>query len=227
MKKVRFFYIFFILFTFLYASCSYQESFTYSGRRKINFVSDSLYFSFGKEPFSVIDTTIKIKVELIGLPSDSPLAFRIKMESSRTTAKEREHFEPFPEDYTISPGQSSSIIPIKIYRRKLDENRSYVIRLELIPTQDLELGAVEACGIGICFNNSLDKPVWWNTLSIWLGEYDVRKYQKFIEIYGKPVGADDVIANKYGILRVFKKVKEFFEAEPSYGVLFPDAVWPV
>lgn len=223
MKKV----IIWLFLAVLQISCSYNESFVYSGDLKVNFVTDSLYFSFGKEPFSLIDTAVAVKVEIIGKPSPTPLSFRIRVDDSATTALEGTHFDRIEPQWHIAPGESSAIIPVRIHRRNLNENLSYLLKLVLEPTEDLRLGVKEFRSISICFNNTLDKPDWWYSLSSWLGEYDVRKYQKFIELYGRPISKRDIVENKYGILRVFKKVKQFFESEPAFGVIFPDAYWPV
>ena len=37
----------------------------------------------------------------------------------------------------------------------------------------------------------------------------------------------DIAENRYGILRVFRQVKAYFDENPEYGVLFPDVAWPV
>ena len=81
--------------------------------------------------------------------------------------------------------------------------------------------------MSVCFTNRLDPPDWWTELSHWLGEYNVRKYQKFIELWGSPITKEDIEENKYAILRVFKEVKLYFEENPVYGVTFPDVEWPV
>lgn len=61
--------IFLILLTSVWIfSCNRVESFIYTDVTRINFTSDSLYFSFGTEPFSIIDTTLRIGVEIIGTP---------------------------------------------------------------------------------------------------------------------------------------------------------------
>ena len=75
--------------------------------------------------------------------------------------------------------------------------------------------------MSVCFTNRLDQPDWWTELSHWLGEYNVRKYQKFIELWGSPITKEDIEENKYAILRVFKEVKLYFEENPVYGVTFP------
>lgn len=49
----------------------------------------------------------------------------------------------------------------------------------------------------------------------------MRKYQKFIELWGSPITKEDIEENKYAILRVFKEVKLYFEENPVYGSLSP------
>ena len=105
--------------------------------------------------------------------------------------------------------------------------RSITLRLELVETEDFRLGVIEGRAVSVCFTNRLDQPDWWTELSHWLGEYNVRKYQKFIELWGSPITKEDIEENKYAILRVFKEVKLYFEENPVYGVTFPDVEWPV
>ena len=51
MKTTRTIRLFFAAAALLAAACGYKESFPYSGDDRINFTADSLYFSFGAEPF--------------------------------------------------------------------------------------------------------------------------------------------------------------------------------
>ena len=50
------------------AGCDYKESFPYQGDELIDFTTDSLYFSFGKEPFSVTEKMMEVGVEIVGSP---------------------------------------------------------------------------------------------------------------------------------------------------------------
>ena len=48
------------------------------------------------------------------------------------------------------------------------------------------------------------------------------KYQKFIELYGRPITDKDIAENRYGILRVFRQVKAYFSTRiPNTGSSFP------
>ena len=114
-----------------------------------------------------------------------------------------------------------------VHRLNLDDETVYAVRLQLAETGDFRLGVAENRAVKVCFTNRLDCPGWWNELSKWLGEYNVRKYQKFIELYGRPITDKDITENRYGILRVFRQVKTYFDENPEYGVLFPDVAWPV
>ena len=47
------------------------------------------------------------------------------------------------------------------------------------------------------------------------------------EYNGAPITSEDVADRKYDILRIFKRVKSFFEAQFSTGITFPDVAWEV
>ena len=95
------------------------------------------------------------------------------------------------------------------------------MRLQLAETGDFRLGVAENRAVKVGFTNRLDCPGWWNELSKWLGEYNVRKYQKFIELYGRPITDKDIAENQTGILRVFRQVKAYFDENPDTGSSFP------
>ncbi|WP_290540489.1 DUF4843 domain-containing protein [Alistipes sp.] len=208
-------------------SCNRSESFTYTDTARINFTSDSLYFSFGAEPFSITDTTLRIGVEIIGTPVGYDREFRIGIDASRTTAQAGIHYDPLPSDPVLPAGASAMSLPIRIHRLRLEDDKVHTLSIYMEECANFKLGVSEYTSLRVCFTNRLDCPNWWNELSRWIGEYDIRKYQKFIELYGRPVSDQDIRENKFAILRVFKEVREYFARHPEYGVLFPDTEWPV
>ncbi len=207
--------------------CVRMESFAYKGEEKISFATDSIYFSFGTEPFSVTDTTLRLRVEIIGSPQTADRHFKIDINEDRTSAKAGLHYDEFPLDYLVEKEKCISEVPVTIHRLNLEADNVYTLSLSLVSNEDFGLGAVEYQRLTIAFTNRLDCPDWWNRLSYWLGEYNVRKYQKFIELFGRPISQNDINTNKYGILRIFKEVKIYFEAHPEFGVDFPDVHWIV
>lgn len=209
------------------AGCSYKESFPYNGDSLVNFKTDSLYFSFGELPFSVTDTTLLIGVEIIGSPAGHERIFNIALDHSRTTARLHEHYDEPRMEGTIPSGASAGTVALTIHRLSLQSDSVFTVVLDMLPGEDFRLGAVEDRSVAISFTNRLDLPEWWSMLSKWLGEYNPRKYQKFIELWGGAITRTDINEMKYTILRTFKKVKEYFGDHPEFDVSFPDVDWPV
>lgn len=208
-------------------ACSYKESFPYKGDSLVNFKTDSLYFSFGELPFSVTDTTLLIGVEIIGSPAGHERIFNITLDNSRTTARLHEHYDEPRLEGTILSGASAGTVALTIHRLSLQSDSVFTVVLDMLPGEDFRLGAVEDRSVAVSFTNRLDLPEWWSMLSKWLGEYNPRKYQKFIELWGGAITRTDINEMKYTILRTFKKVKEYFGDHPEFDVSFPDVDWPV
>ena len=208
----------------LFSACQ-DDSFYYSGEDKICFRQEELYFSFGEEPFAVQDTLLSVPVEIIGYPKDRERHYEITVDAEHTTALEHKHYELPSTAYTLSAGQSYDSIYIQVKRLNLQDDSVYHVTVNLLDGKDFLVDVIKS--VTVNFTNRLDCPDWWNILSTWLGEYDKRKYQKFIEIYGKAVTKEEVIDNKYAFLRIFKEVKAYFEANPQYEVTFPDVDWIV
>ena len=220
-------FVFCLLMAGLSVSCERMESFVYNGDEKVSFAADSIYFSFGAEPFSVMDTTLRLRVEIIGSPQPQDRHFQIQINEDKTTASVGRHYDQLPLEYLIEKEKCISEVPVTIHRLNLEADKVYTLSISLVENEDFRLGVAEYQSLTIAFTNRLDCPEWWNELSHWLGEYNVRKYQKFIELFGRPVTQSDINTNKYDILRVFKDVKIYFEAHPEFEVTFPDVHWIV
>lgn len=209
------------------SACSADDSYSYRGMSGINFTSDTLYFSFGALPFNVSDTVIRIPVEVLGMPEDFPRTYRMEIDETVTDALPGIHYADFSLERSVPANALHDTISIRIFRQNLDEQTLYTLGLRLILSQEFPAQIREFHRIGIGFSNRLDRPEWWQQLSYWLGEYDPRKYRKFIEFYGRPVTEAEVSDNPYSVLRVFKKVRDFFMEHPHYKVIFPDVHWEV
>ena len=88
------------------AGCDYKESFPYQGDELIDFTTDSLYFSFGKEPFSVTEKTMEVGVEIVGSPVSHDRGYRIRIDPLRTTAQAGLHYDALEETRSIPAGAS-------------------------------------------------------------------------------------------------------------------------
>ncbi len=135
------------------AGCDYKESFPYQGDELIDFTTDSLYFSFGKEPFSVTEKTMEVGVEIVGSPVSHDRGYRIRIDPLRTTAQAGLHYDALEETRTIPAGASSTTIPVRVHRLELEDETVYTLRLELVETEDFRLGVIEGRAVSVCFTN--------------------------------------------------------------------------
>ena len=211
----------------LSGACNHNDSFIYKGRHGINFVSAHRDVALGSLPYSIADTTLAVPLEITGFSAAQPQTYRLEIDELQTNATQGIHFEPFALERTVAARAYHDTLYIKVHRRSLDDQTRYQLTIRIASSSPLPLGIEELKSTRITFNNRLDKPQWWSQLTYWLGEYDVRKYQKFIEYNGTPITEADIADRKYSILRIFKQVKSFFEAQPQTGVTFPDVTWEV
>lgn len=208
-------------------SCTQDESFSFRGASGISFERASYRLAMGSLPYSVADTVIRIPLTAVGSASTSPRSYRLKVIDTVTTAKAGVHFQPFSTERILPAGATSDTLRINILRRNLNEDSLYVLTVGISEKTELPPIIAELSKMQLVFDNRLDMPTWWPELAYWLGEYDKKKYQKFIEWNGSPVTQKEMNERKYEYLRIFKKVKAYFEAHPQEGVNFPDVHWEV
>ena len=210
----------------LFSGCGLDKGITYEGGEGISFVTDSLYYSFGDLPFNVTDTELIIPLEVLGKASDKPRPYRLILTADRHV-KEGIHYMPVTLDRILPAGAYHDTLRVRILRTALDEHTLYTLKLRLEANDAFPSGIRELREVKISFSNRLDMPTWWHRLSYWIGEYDPRKYRKFIELNGGTITDDKVVEDLYATLRVFKEVKDFFDMHPQYGVIFPDVYWEI
>ena len=200
-------------------SCTQDESFSFRGASGISFERASYRLAMGSLPYSVADTVIRIPLTAVGSASTSPRSYRLKVIDTATTAKAGVHFQPFSTDRILPAGATSDTLRINILRRNLNEDSFYVLAIGISEKTELPPIIAELSKMQLVFDNRLDMPIWWPELAYWLGEYDKKKYQKFIEWNGSPITQKEMNERKYEYLRIFKKVKAYFEAHPQEGVI--------
>lgn len=223
MRKIGIYIIsFFLLF-----SCKQPDSFVYDDENKINFVINRVYFPMGELSYSEDKPQLNVDIEILGFPAKVDRTYRIQVDETKSTAKEGRDYEISSEEYVLKADESITSFPIKFNRRNLDDESLYLLKIDLVPNENFELGIIEMQSINIEFTNRIDMPKWWSILSKYIGEYNIRKYQKFIEINDGGISEKEVNDNPYAALRIFKQVKEYFEKNQTEGIYFPDIKWPV
>lgn len=181
----------------------------------------------GELSYSEDKPQLNVDIEILGFPAKVDRTYRIQVDETKSTAKEGRDYEISSEEYVLKADESITSFPIKFNRRNLDDESLYLLKIDLVPNENFELGIIEMQSINIEFTNRIDMPKWWSILSKYIGEYNIRKYQKFIEINDGGISEKEVNDNPYAALRIFKQVKEYFEKNQTEGIYFPDIKWPV
>lgn len=209
------------------SACTLDTPLLYRGEDALSFTTDSLYCSLGALPASVSDTLLPIPVDLVGRVQYTDRAYRIWVDSAKSTAVRGRHYAFEEEKRKLRAGTVHDTLWVRILRNELDERSTYTLYLSIDASPAFSSRWAELERIAVSFSNRLDMPDWWNRLSYWLGEYDPRKYRKFIEYHGGVVSEKEVNANPYATLRTFKRVRDFYLASPQGGVTFPQVHWEI
>jgi hypothetical protein len=215
-----------------FSSCDKEEGKIYSEGSMVNFESIknqdyfSLKLSFGELPFSTQKITCNIPVSTMGNFSGKDRTYGITIDKELSTAPENS-YEALSDTYIIEADSLKGVIPITFNRANIKGEEDYILVIKINENGDLKPGVIESKSFRIEYNNYLAKPDWWDQLSAELGAYQQEKYQKYLEIYGEPIQGWQVSYMRYQVLKKFKVVKEFFDANPQYGVTFPDGSWGV
>ena len=211
----------------LWAIVGCSSDFIEPTKSGICFEKSTYKVALGSLPYAITDSTVSVLVETIGELQSEERFYKLQIIDTATTVIANLHYNQFDLNRKIKSNATHDTLKIKINRRALDDHSDYVLTLGIDESSPLQPQILERSLTKIVFNNRLDMPIWWTSVAYWLGEYDVRKYQKVIEYNGKPVTKEQFESRKYEYLRIFKRVKEYFDAHPEEGITFPDVVWEV
>lgn len=177
------------------SACQENEMKGYSGTDALYFQadasswsskSDSVVYSFAGKENTVY--TVNLLVNLQGNPTGHDRAVKVAVDPARTTAQEGLHYSPLQAEYTLPAGQMQMTIPVEL--RNSDpalEEKSVQLALELLPTDELQLGLTGRTHIRIIVSNILTKPSYWDVyrMDYYLGPYSRTLHESYIRILGK------------------------------------------
>lgn len=159
------------------ASCSQSIDNMYKGKDRIQFkyytldfnkkmiFNNKFTFSFGMKADDIKTDTAKIVVEYLGTPSDADRTYKVKIVADSTTAVEGQHFATVSESQTFRAGRFSDTLKIVVFRGKLSSSftnpEDKRLALEMIPSEDFDLGMKDGLRAYLNINNYLSQPVWW------------------------------------------------------------------
>lgn len=143
----------------------YFDCFTFNSYTQIRTYTDSLTFSFGLIHDSVRIDTAKIVVRYSGNASEVERFYQVRVVQDSSTAKEGVHYQPIATKQSFRPGKLTDTLRIVILRdnmnsRFLDRER-YRLDLELMPSEDFDLGIRQGVRKTLWLNNYMSEPTWW------------------------------------------------------------------
>ena len=204
-------------------ACDQDIDYPYQGKDRIHFKHYTLdnnrvrtyytekTYSMGFLDDEIKQETIKIPVELLGKVSDVDRTYQVAIISKSTNAVEGVHYEPFSMTQTLEAGAISDTLRIVVNRDELSTSfRNPVdiyLDLEIIPTDDFDIGLVGGASMKIVLNNYLSEPLWWTAPGVWFGALDyyhplkwkilISFNEKFANYDKSPFGSNDADGKVY------------------------------
>lgn len=196
MKHTTLYTLAFALMTMLaFTSCKENEYEGYNAEGSVyfqlnksnwNYVGDSISYSFaGKD---ADEGVVKIRVNLLGNPSNVDRTVRIRIIDEKTTAKEGLHYSLPAKEFTLKAGEMQLDIPVTVYNKDelLTEQQVEVV-IALEATNQLSLKMPERSTARIIISNILKQPSYWDDM--WMdyifGPYDRDKHAFMIKLLGR------------------------------------------
>ena len=192
---------------YVVTGCNQDIDYPYEGKDRIQFQHytvdwngnrhyiDSIVYSFGLTPDSVLVDTLKLVMEYTGFGSDQARIYGIRIDADSTNAVAGTHYAAIEREQTFRPNKLTDTLRILIFREFLpnDYTSPENIRLDLKvePNADFDLGLKGGLRKKILLNNYMSEPTWWQKeLSGTFGFFHPEKW-KFL------IGLDPKL-NTYG-----------------------------
>ncbi|SMC58458.1 DUF4843 domain-containing protein [Pedobacter nyackensis] len=193
----------FMFATMVLSSCNQEIDHLYKEKSRIQFkyytldfnkkmiFKDKSTFSFGMIDEKIIKDTARIVVEFLGKASDKDRTYKIRVAADSTTAVVGVHYEPISTKQIFRAGRLKDTLKIVVDRTKLStsftnpEDRR--IALDMVPSEDFDLGMKGGLRTYLYINNYLSEPIWWKyPLRLpYIGFYHPKKWKILISFNEK------------------------------------------
>jgi hypothetical protein len=156
-----------------------------------------MFYSFAENQKAI--DTVYIPVTISGLREPRERRFKAAIVSDSTTASAELHFKTLQEYYTIPADSGSVLFPLILINKDPEmEQRTFQIKLELIPSEDFDVSVPESKYAKVMFSNRLEEPVWWITWSSDLGAYSRTKHALYLIALGDEIENKNLTTSKVG-----------------------------
>jgi hypothetical protein len=182
---------------FILAGCKKAEELRYQEDPRVYFSKfivnpDSVIYSFGVQPDSVVQTVLPLTVRIMGSAVNQDRVVNITVDDS-STAKQGYHFKIG--SMVIPANEYQATIPVTIYRRPGLQDSLLHIFFTIAESKDFKPGFDDIPGTlykktrlhyKMSFNDYLLKPTRWDCcISTYLGAWSEVKFRFVILVTGK------------------------------------------
>lgn len=143
--------------------------------------TDSIQLSFNT--ISGSETKIAVDACVIGSVTNTDRKANITVVAAKTTAPSGLY--EVPATVTIPAGQSKGTFYVTLKKNDTLKDMDVQLYIQLAPSADLAVGAVEQNHLLIRWNDKVSKPLYWDDIKEFFGEYSEEKYRFMLDVLVK------------------------------------------
>ncbi len=145
--------------------------------------TDSVNYSFATESSAVKEKKVKVLLTLMGTVVPQERKVKLLVDPKLTTAQKETHYV-FPETVVL-PGEADTVSFYVTLKRTDELENSFVyLTIRLAETEDFLVGVTEWSRLKIKWSDMIEKPVNWDKLQEFFGEYSEVKFRFILEHTG-------------------------------------------
>ncbi|MDR1273592.1 MAG: DUF4843 domain-containing protein [Odoribacteraceae bacterium] len=168
--------------------------------------TDSLHFTFSSQSLATTEFVMEAEIIIMGEVADHDRVVRLAIDTTRTTAVKGTHYT-IPESVTIPADEVSAPCHIAIRRTPELQSVNVRLRVKIAPGGDIGPGVNEWNTLIIQWNDVISRPINWDALQEFFGEYSDMKFRFIISTlgisqftYGEPDGMSWGAMNNYRLM---------------------------
>lgn len=153
----------------------------------LSVVNDSAHCRFAYAPLDVEETTVLLKVQVVGEQSGQDRSFKIEIDPAQSTALPVEY--SLPGQYVLPAGESFINVPLVLKRSDRIAQTETYITVRLAPTADFQVETDkqqvngERTRFRIYWSDLLTRPAWWATTYFgMIGKYSRIKHRFMLDV---------------------------------------------
>ncbi|MGI0107026.1 DUF4843 domain-containing protein [Salinimicrobium sp. WS361] len=179
MKNIYTFLIVMVL-GFFGVSCERDEIGAFEAEPAVNFVNDSIQYSFVQNPSN--EYLLEVPVNILGNSSAVDRYFDVQIIDDSLTTANPELYEII--EAKVPAGAFSGNLIIKLKKSPVLDDTSVSLHVTLVESDDFSTGILEASSTKIIWSNKIIIPAWTYFRYFFTSYPSTKAYRIFIEVTG-------------------------------------------